>query len=361
MTGTTCGSFGAFATVSGGTNPTSPLTDTTTRGNCYRYQYVVADNLGNQHTATSANVVKVLPTYFTLVNGTTGLVNYYRLGEAITSADSMTGTAGATLQSRSGETAATWTKHPVSTSDAVLTAAGRVRKTGTSVGALYYTSAVPASANYTVEADVHVASNLANDMAGVVGRVDTANANGTYYYVRYEQTSQMWVLYRVVNGTWTWLGQSGIQALTAGATYRLALDLTGTNIRALVDGVQVVSATDGAIVAAGRAGVALGFPGAGTTTVTDATGMHLDNFRVSPPVADAKGTNHGDWLGGVILAVAGAIAGDASTAATFDGVDDFATVGRQVADDFSIELWFKSTQGIGTGAQWSSGAGLVDG
>ena len=34
---------------------------------------------------------------------------------------------------------------------------------------------------------------------------------------------------------------------------------------------------------------------------------------------------------------------------------------RQVADDFSIELWFKSTQGIGTGTQWSNGAGLVDG
>jgi hypothetical protein len=27
----------------------------------------------------------------------------------------------------------------------------------------------------------------------------------------------------------------------------------------------------------------------------------------------------------------------------------------------SIELWFKSTQGIGTGAHWWSGAGLVDG
>lgn len=53
--------------------------------------------------------------------------------------------------------------------------------------ALYYTSATPSSANYTVEADVHVASAVENDMAGVVGRLDTTS--GTYYLARY-QTSQ---------------------------------------------------------------------------------------------------------------------------------------------------------------------------
>jgi hypothetical protein len=31
-----------------------------------------------------------------------------------------------------------------------------------------------------------------------------------------------------------------------------------------------------------------------------------------------------------------------------------------VQADFSIELWFSSTQGIGTGTSWTSGAGLVD-
>jgi hypothetical protein len=36
--------------------------------------------------------------------------------------------------------------------------------------ALYYTSAVLASADYTVEADVYVASSVTNDRVGVVGR-----------------------------------------------------------------------------------------------------------------------------------------------------------------------------------------------
>jgi hypothetical protein len=359
LTGTTCGSYGSFATVTGGTNPSSPLTDTVTAGSCYKYQYVVADNVGNATTATSSNVVKVSSSYVATVNATAGLQSYYRLGEATTSADSMTGTSGATLQSRTGETAASWTKHPASTADAVLTPAGRLRKNGTStVTALYYTSATPASADYTVEADIYVASSLAGDSIGIVGRLDTNNTLGTYYLARYEQSGQQWSLFSVVNNGWSYLG-GGSQSLTAGSTYRVALDMKGTTIRMLVDGVQIASVTDSSISAAGRAGILLG--AAGSTTVTDSAGYHLDNFRVSPLAADSKGTNHGSYLGGVTLGATGAINGDANTAATFDGANDFTTIARQISDDFSIEFWFKSTQGIGTGTQWSSGAGLVDG
>ena len=56
MTGITCGSFSGFSTVAGGTNPASPLIDTVAADTCYKYQYVVSDNVGNLHTATSANV-----------------------------------------------------------------------------------------------------------------------------------------------------------------------------------------------------------------------------------------------------------------------------------------------------------------
>ena len=41
-------------------NPNSPYADTTvTNGNCYQYQYVVTDLVGNQFVATNVNVAKV--------------------------------------------------------------------------------------------------------------------------------------------------------------------------------------------------------------------------------------------------------------------------------------------------------------
>ena len=143
----------------------------------------LSDEDGSLQTSFFLDDVSLLTSvasYFDTVQATSGLVNYYRMGEATTSADSMTGTTGVTLQSRSGETDAAWTKHPTSTGDAVLTNQGRVRKSGATLGALYYTSAVPTSADYTVEADVRLAgTEVTNDIAGVVGRVTRARPPST--------------------------------------------------------------------------------------------------------------------------------------------------------------------------------------
>ena len=98
LTASTCGTYGSFATVPNGTNPTSPLANTVVAGNCYKYQYVVTDNVGNSSTATSATVLKVTPLYADTVNGTAGLLNYYRLGETTAGiTDSFTGTSGTVL------------------------------------------------------------------------------------------------------------------------------------------------------------------------------------------------------------------------------------------------------------------------
>jgi hypothetical protein len=54
----TCGSFGLFSTIA--TDPVSPYTDNAAggvaTGKCYRYQYVVTDNVGNTRTYTSVDV-----------------------------------------------------------------------------------------------------------------------------------------------------------------------------------------------------------------------------------------------------------------------------------------------------------------
>ncbi|WP_104196245.1 LamG domain-containing protein [Cryobacterium sp. M15] len=70
--------------------------------------------------------------------------------------------------------------------------------------------------------------------------------------------------------------------------------------------------------------------------------------------------NNGTYFNSPTQGVAGAIIGDANTAVTFDGANDYAQVTRQISNDFSIEFWFKSTQGRGTGNNWYDGAGLVD-
>src|SRR5450759_2426438 len=101
-------------------------------------------------------------------------------------------------------------KHPISTPDAVITTAGRIRRNGaasSTSGALYYNSAAPTDANYTVNADVYVASVLTGDLIGVVGRLDTAIPYGTFYAAVYDQSTGRWTLYSVVNGSKVPLGQ----------------------------------------------------------------------------------------------------------------------------------------------------------
>ncbi len=55
-----CGPFSGFATVTGGTSPGASFADATVINNrCYKYQYLVSDNLGMQGTISSANIAKV--------------------------------------------------------------------------------------------------------------------------------------------------------------------------------------------------------------------------------------------------------------------------------------------------------------
>ena len=324
------------------------------------FTYKANNGVFDSNTVTVNLTVTASASYLATINGTAGLLSYWRLGEALTSSDSFTGTAGVTIQSRAGEIGATWTKIASPWTDGVLTAEGRVTKLVTNTGgSTYYSSGVPTSADYTVEADIYVASSVIGDAIGLIGRVDTSDAQGTFYLVRYSERNQVFEMFSIVAGQWTWIASSAVYPLTVGSTYRVALNMTGSTIRVLVDGVQVATKVDTTITAAGRGGFALGCDLA--TSLTDTTGMQLDNFRITPPLADSKGTNNGDYVGGPPLGNAGAIAGDPNTAAQFDGVNDYGTVARQISGDFSIEFWFKSTQNYGsTCTQWWQGAGLVD-
>jgi hypothetical protein len=181
----------------------------------------------------------------------------------------------------------------------------------------------------------------------VIGRASTSA--DTYYLARYRVASGVaqWELSRVVNAAATTLGTYA-ETLSAGSTYRLKLDMQGSTIRLLLNGVQRISVFDSGITSAGRGGLRLGNA---SSSATDTTGLHLDNLAItsSPPAAtDSKGSNNGTYTNGVMLGAAGALFGDTNGAARFDGVEDHVRVASPSgfpvgASARSVELWFKTT------------------
>ncbi|HEX8628321.1 MAG TPA: LamG domain-containing protein, partial [Catenuloplanes sp.] len=342
LTNGVCGTYDTFATIAA--NPTSPYTDTAVSGGfCYQYQYLAFDNVGNPATYTSASVSKL--DYAAAVAATAGGVGHWRLGESTVSDDTFTGTAGVSVTSRTGEVGATWNQWQ-GTVAAVLSNEGRLRRDATT-GSSHLSSAVPPTADYQVSADVHVKSLLTDDYAGVMGRLDTASnvTNGTRYLARYNVNSTRWELNRdaSVNAT---LGTS-VATLVAGQTYRLTLDMVGTRIRLLVNGVELIAATDAApITGIGRAGIRLAQNSASVAVPSNTAGLHLDNYRVTPmTVKDSKGTNDGTYVNNPTLGAAGALAGDTDTAVTLNGTTHHMSIPHatalNVGDNFSFEAWVK--------------------
>lgn len=281
----------------------------------------------------------------------------FKLNEASTATtiapDAFTGTAGTLLQSHTGDSGTTWAKHQSSDSDAVLTATGRLRKAGTLANSesLYYSSALLASANYTVSADVYVATSIPTDDIGVAGRINSAS--NTFYFARYEQSGAQWTLFSVVNGTFAYLG-GAVQNLAVGSTSRLSLDMNGSTIRLLVNNTQLVSVSNTSIAAAGAGGVLFGYASNSTAVDTDTTGMQLDNFAITlavanPAAADFSGHNAaGTYQGSMLSSATPANAGcprDTGGAYLLNGSTSYVSTPTQIANPttFSVEIWFKST------------------
>jgi hypothetical protein len=203
------------------------------------------------------------------------------------SADSFTDPAGTLLTAHTSDAGETWTKHSSSgaSAQAEITALGRVYVPQTFQDSFWYSSAVPASADYDVEADIVYLSSVAAE-TGVLGRVDPAAK--TFYMARYTTDSGMnrWELYRYVAGTGTLLGNFP-DPLELGRSYRLKLEMRGAVIRVLVNGVPRIVTTDASpISAAGRAGITFNTKG----TAGDGSNLiQLDNLRTPRGWATANG------------------------------------------------------------------------
>ena len=189
--------------------------------------------------------------------------------------DSFTGTEGDELTVYSSD----WINGPVYTGKMEISS-GRAMQTNT-VSTLYRHVNTPASADYSVSADLFVKSLAPVNSVGVAGRASATVA--TLYHARYGGgATAKWQLYKIVSGTFTLLGDSA-QTVADETAYNIKLDMSGTAIKLFKEneGTAVVSVTDSAITAAGFAGIR-SFTG---TAISDSTGMHVDNFSADEVAA----------------------------------------------------------------------------
>ncbi|HWI30005.1 MAG TPA: LamG domain-containing protein [Microbacterium sp.] len=377
LVGLTCGTYGAFATVSGGTNPTSPVVDTVPAGTCNRYQYVVTDNVGNAHTASSSNVAHTPYGAYWAFNagaGTSAVDSFgnNNTGTLQAGAGWTTGKVGAAALNLNG-TASSWVDvaNPVIDSSESYTVAAWVKPTtltgtqtfasidGTNISPFYL----------QLTGGVFTFSQRgADSTSSVLAQVNgSAPVVGTWYHVVGVYNKQANTISLYVNG----VAQGSATATTAwkagGHTVIGRAKWGGAAVDQVNGAIDEVRFYDRVLTPGELSDLA------GTySEILAATPGLLSHWRLGEassalPMDDITATNNnGTYVGAPTMGVGGAIAGDSSTAVQFDGVDDYATATRQISGNFSVELWFKSTQNFSNDfgqphcSNWWQGAGLVD-
>jgi hypothetical protein len=223
--------------------------------------------------------------------------------------DSFTDTNGTGLNAHTGELGASWIKHASATSTGhPAIQSNRLQTTEAAKNENYYSSGVPASADYSVSLEFTFNGGTA-EIAGPAARMSTS-VNSGYFFINYQNFTDL-RLYKYVNGTLTQLGTAVNFSAAIGITYRLTIDVAGTTIagrmQRLSDSlwinsagafgasqVNCISATDSAITAAGRAGWWLSNNGG--------TRGQIDNFSADETLVATAVTLAGPSTGTVAVA-----------------------------------------------------------
>lgn len=175
--------------------------------------------------------------------------------------DTFTDTAGTSVLTHTGETGATWTKHPsYSASGAVISDANRLRASLSTDWNIFYSSGVPAGAEYDVTSVIYIAT-YTSSFAAATGRHSTSA--DTYYMAR-NPGAGAWNLQKSVAGTVSTLGTFS-QTLSAGVSYTVQIQIRDATKKMFIDGVERASSSDNAITAAGRVGAIVVTAGSNTT------------------------------------------------------------------------------------------------
>jgi hypothetical protein len=359
-----CGAFGTYTLVSGGTDPASPKSDVVTDQACYRYQYVVLDNLGNSTTYTSPRIKVDLTAPASTTLGFTDFSNTYWAGS---------GTVYYRATATTGSFTATATSSDSASGIASYGFPGLGSNWTSTPGALgvntYSWSGAPAAPGTT---NVTATNNAAGTSAGTPFTLTADNTAPTAGTVSYTGGTTTDTVTSVSFTTGTDGGSGiGIRLLqrasapligaTCGAFGSFATVTNGTNPRSpFADTVPrdscyqyryVVSdnvgntntATSAAIIKASSSYFSL---------VSKTSGL-VGYWRLDEPsgttMGDSKGTNTGFYGGGPLLGSTGALTNDADKSATFDGVDDVGTVPDSATlkpSNVTIEAWVKPSTGM---------------
>ncbi|MDT5037011.1 MAG: hypothetical protein QOE03_2196, partial [Micromonosporaceae bacterium] len=176
----TCGVFGGYTLITGGTDPATPIGDSVTDQACYRYQYVVADGVGNQTTYTSGDIKVDTTAPAAPSLGFSALTNVVAVGTAV----SYTGLSGSfTVTATATDTGSGILSYAFPTLGAGWTATPGV--TGVMTYAWSGTPAVPGAQTVTATNNAFGVSTAAGftvttDMTGPTGgSVDAIGLTGT--------------------------------------------------------------------------------------------------------------------------------------------------------------------------------------
>lgn len=185
-----------------------------------------------------------------------------------------TGSAGTDLNAITPDLGSAFARHSsFSGNPIVLTDANRARNNGGATDvALYYNQTAPAAADYKVGTTWRKLSAVSNHYAGIAGRIQTGSFS---LYMCAQNTPGTWTLAKIVNGVYTALpGATYSHSPSLNTDYVIELVFSGSTIKFLLDGVEVISATDSAISAKGFGGL-VSYVG-----VTNSTGIHYDDFYI---------------------------------------------------------------------------------
>lgn len=166
--------------------------------------------------------------------------------------DNFIDTNGVLLQNHTGETGASWTKHPaVAYPLDMQIESNRAESINTATGAgAYFASGVPPSANYKVRSAFYIEADAG--YIYVAGRMHTTD--DTMYFLEYEHGTNQWNWKKRVAGVTTSLA-SYAQVLTVGQSYPFEIYFIGNTAIVEIEGVERMRVHDTDITAAGRVGV----------------------------------------------------------------------------------------------------------